>query len=38
LGAAAARFAGAPGWDLAAARLIDIYGELVREPVLEQMG
>jgi hypothetical protein len=38
MGAAAARFAGAHGWDQAAARLMDIYGELVQEPVLEQMG
>jgi D-inositol-3-phosphate glycosyltransferase len=38
MGAAAARFAGAHGWDQAAARLIEIYGDLVREPVLEQMG
>jgi D-inositol-3-phosphate glycosyltransferase len=35
---AAARFAGAHGWDRAAARLLAIYGDLVRvpEPVLEQ--
>ena len=38
MGAAAARFAGAHGWDVAAARLLEIYGDLVREPVLEQMG
>ena len=38
MGAAAARFAGAHGWDQAAARLLEIYGELVQEPVLEQMG
>jgi D-inositol-3-phosphate glycosyltransferase len=38
MGAAAARFAGAHGWDQAAARLIEIYGDLVREPVLEQLG
>jgi hypothetical protein len=38
MGAAAARFAGAHGWDVAADRLIEIYGDLVREPVLEQMG
>ena len=38
MGAAAARFAGAHGWDQAAAALIEIYGDLVREPVLEQMG
>jgi D-inositol-3-phosphate glycosyltransferase len=38
MSAAAARFAGAHGWDQAAARLIEIYGDLVREPVLEQMG
>jgi D-inositol-3-phosphate glycosyltransferase len=38
MGAAAARFAGAHGWDRAAARLLEIYGDLVREPVLEQMG
>jgi D-inositol-3-phosphate glycosyltransferase len=38
MGAAAARFAGAHGWDRAAARLVEIYGDLVREPVLEQMG
>ena len=30
MGAAAARFAGAYGWDVAAARLIEIYGDLVR--------
>jgi D-inositol-3-phosphate glycosyltransferase len=36
MGAAAARFAGAHGWDQAAARLIAIYGELVRVPALEQ--
>jgi D-inositol-3-phosphate glycosyltransferase len=35
---AAARFAGAHGWDQAASCLLEIYGELVREPVLEQMG
>jgi D-inositol-3-phosphate glycosyltransferase len=40
MGAAAARFAGAHGWDVAATRLIEIYGDLVRvrEPLLEQMG
>ena len=38
MSAAAARFAGAHGWDVAAAHLIEIYGDLVREPVLEQMG
>jgi D-inositol-3-phosphate glycosyltransferase len=38
MGAAAARFAGAHGWDQAAARLLEIYGDLVQEPVLEQMG
>jgi D-inositol-3-phosphate glycosyltransferase len=38
MGAAAARFAGANGWDRAAAHLLEIYGDLVREPVLEQMG
>ena len=38
MGAAAARFAGAHGWDQAAARLVEIYGDLVQEPVLEQMG
>jgi D-inositol-3-phosphate glycosyltransferase len=40
MGAAADRFAGAHGWDVAAARLIEIYGDLVRvrEPLLEQMG
>jgi D-inositol-3-phosphate glycosyltransferase len=38
MGAAAARFAGAHGWDQAAARLLGVYGELVAEPVLEQMG
>jgi glycosyltransferase involved in cell wall biosynthesis len=39
MGAAAARFAGAHGWDRAAARLLAIYGDLVqagREPILEQ--
>jgi D-inositol-3-phosphate glycosyltransferase len=35
---AAARFAGAHGWDQAATRLLEVYGDLVREPVLEQMG
>jgi D-inositol-3-phosphate glycosyltransferase len=38
MGAAAARFAGVHGWDIAADRLLGIYGELVGEPVLEQMG
>ena len=41
MGLAAARFAGAHGWDLAAARLMDAYGELVQEirmPLLEQSG
>jgi D-inositol-3-phosphate glycosyltransferase len=38
MGAAAARFAGAHGWDQAAARLLEIYSDLVREPVLEQLG
>jgi D-inositol-3-phosphate glycosyltransferase len=38
MGAAAARFAGAHGWDVAASRLLEVYGELVGEPVLEQMG
>ncbi len=40
MGAAAARFAGAHGWDRTAARMLDIYGELTvpaaAEPVLEQ--
>jgi D-inositol-3-phosphate glycosyltransferase len=38
MGAAAARFAGAHGWDRSAARLLRVYEELVRpaEPVLEQ--
>jgi D-inositol-3-phosphate glycosyltransferase len=38
MGAAAARFAGAHGWDQAAARLVEVYRDLVRvgEPVLEQ--
>jgi D-inositol-3-phosphate glycosyltransferase len=38
MGAAAARFAGANGWDRTAARLLGIYGDLVqatREPFLE---
>jgi hypothetical protein len=38
MGAAAARFAGVHGWDRTAARLLDIYGDLVqaaREPFLE---
>ena len=41
MGTAAARFAGAHGWDLAAARLLDVYGELLqstRTPLLEQSG
>jgi D-inositol-3-phosphate glycosyltransferase len=41
MGTAAARFAGAHGWDLAAARVLDVYGELVqstRTPLLEQSG
>ncbi len=36
---AAARFAGAHGWDVAASRLLDVYGELLQargEPLLEQ--
>jgi D-inositol-3-phosphate glycosyltransferase len=38
MSAAAARFAGAHGWNQTAARLLDIYGELLqaREPILEQ--
>jgi D-inositol-3-phosphate glycosyltransferase len=41
MGAAAARFAGAHGWDQSATRLLDVYGDLVLEarepaPVLEQ--
>jgi len=39
MGAAAARFAGAHGWDRTASRMLDIYGELLpsaAEPVLEQ--
>ena len=39
MGAAAARFAGAHGWDRTAARLLAVYGDLVQathEPVLEQ--
>jgi len=38
---AAARFAGAHGWDAAASSLLDVYGELLHargEPLLEQSG
>ncbi len=38
---AAARFAGAHGWDVTAARLLDVYGELVQRmgvPLLERSG
>ncbi len=41
MGTAAARFAGAHGWDLAATRLLDVYGQLLqstRIPLLEQSG
>jgi D-inositol-3-phosphate glycosyltransferase len=41
MGLAAARFAGAHGWDLTASRLLDVYGELLqgaRAPLLEQSG
>jgi len=39
MGQAAARFAGVHGWDVAASRLLDVYGELLQtrgEPLLEQ--
>jgi D-inositol-3-phosphate glycosyltransferase len=41
MGQAAARFAGAHGWDVTAAKLLDVYGELLQtrgEPLLEQSG
>jgi D-inositol-3-phosphate glycosyltransferase len=41
MGLAAARFAGAHGWDVTAARLLDVYGELLqgtRAPLLERSG
>ncbi len=41
MGLAAARFAGAHGWDLTASRLLGVYGELLqgmRAPLLERSG
>jgi D-inositol-3-phosphate glycosyltransferase len=41
MGQAAARFAGAHGWDVAAAKLLDVYAQLLQtrgEPLLERSG
>jgi hypothetical protein len=41
MGQAAARFAGVHGWDVTAAKLLDVYGGLLQtrgEPLLEQSG
>ena len=41
MGQAAARFAGAHGWDVTAAKLLDVYAQLLHtraEPLLEQSG